>query len=61
MSCASRSASRPASWRRRPARTTDLLERDLGRTWAGAESIELELRPFEIVTLRVSPAGGAEA
>ncbi|MCY1136507.1 glycosyl hydrolase-related protein [Actinoplanes sp. Pm04-4] len=38
------------------ARATDLLERDLGgRTWQSRDSIELDLRPFEIVTLRISP------
>nr|WP_221379173.1 glycoside hydrolase family 38 C-terminal domain-containing protein [Actinoplanes polyasparticus] len=38
------------------ARSTDLLERDLGRsTWHSRDSIDLELRPFEIVTLRISP------
>ncbi|MEV4347678.1 glycoside hydrolase family 38 C-terminal domain-containing protein [Actinoplanes sp. NPDC049596] len=37
------------------ARTTDLLERASGRTWYSPESIELELRPFEIVTLRITP------
>ncbi|MBM2623589.1 alpha-mannosidase [Actinoplanes sp. LDG1-06] len=40
------------------ARSTDLLERDLGRPiWHPHESIELELRPFEIATLRISPLG----
>jgi alpha-mannosidase len=34
---------------------TDLLERDLGwASWGVGESVELTLRPFEIVTLRVS-------
>ncbi|MET0426621.1 MAG: glycoside hydrolase family 38 C-terminal domain-containing protein, partial [Actinoplanes sp.] len=38
------------------ARTTDLLERDLGRPeWHSPDSIDLDLRPFEIVTLRISP------
>lgn len=38
------------------ARTTDLLERDLDRQpWNSRDSIELELRPFEIVTVRISP------
>ncbi|WP_285101396.1 glycoside hydrolase family 38 C-terminal domain-containing protein [Promicromonospora sp. MEB111] len=37
-----------AAWR------TDLLERDLGeQSWAGGEPIGLELRPFQIATVRV--------
>ncbi|MCU1529675.1 MAG: alpha-mannosidase [Frondihabitans sp.] len=37
--------------------TTDLLERDLeGARWAASDPIELELRPFEVVTLRVRRA-----
>jgi alpha-mannosidase len=36
---------------------TDLLEHDLeALRWAADEPIELELRPFEVVTLRVRPA-----
>jgi alpha-mannosidase len=39
------------------ASLTDLLERDLDRrTWHPHETIELVLRPFEIATLRISPA-----
>jgi alpha-mannosidase len=36
---------------------TDLLERAVDQhTWSPEEAIELDLRPFEIVTLRVSRA-----
>lgn len=35
--------------------TTDLLERDLGTAkWQGGDAVTLQLRPFEVVTLRVS-------
>ncbi|WP_236795073.1 glycoside hydrolase family 38 C-terminal domain-containing protein [Amycolatopsis sp. GM8] len=35
---------------------TDLLERDLGEpAWRGDETVSLELRPFQIATIRVRP------
>ncbi|MFG1926442.1 glycosyl hydrolase-related protein [Cryptosporangium sp. NPDC048952] len=44
-----------AAWR------TDLLERTLGQqTWTPQECIELDLRPFEVVTVRISPGGGQD-
>ncbi len=41
------------------AARADSLERDMAEVVLGRDGVvELELRPFELVTLRLSPAGG---
>ncbi|MFC9424205.1 alpha-mannosidase [Streptomyces sp. NPDC056987] len=43
----------------RDARVTDLLERPLHAAETGEEGLRLRLRPFQILTLRLTPAGRA--